>query len=271
MPKSSDIYDVLIIGSGAAGATAALRAAELGLSVMIIEKAPKFGGTSATSGGVMWIPNHGLTSSGKADEDSREETFRYLDQILPAGVRRDRLEVYVDQGREMLAFLRRSGVALDVSTWPDYFPEAAGARSDRAIVAPTFDGRILGDKFALMREQYPRFKLLNRYAMDVIETFTILARGAGWKRTVAKVILRYWADISTRRISHRDRRFTMGNALMGRLYEQIFKRGVALQLDTALEDICVEDGRVVGVSVRHLGHKKKVAGKAGRGDLRGRL
>lgn len=263
MPNNGEQVDVLIVGSGAAGATAALRAAERGLTVKIIEKAPKFGGTSATSGGVMWIPHHGLPSCGTGGEDSREETLRYLDAILPAGVRRDRLDAYIDQGRDMVAFLCDSGVALEVSTWPDYFPDAAGARSDRAIVCPTFDGRKLGDKFALMREQYPRFKLLNRYAMDVVETFSILARGAGWKRTVAKVISRYWTDISTRKLSHRDRRFTMGNALMGRLYEQIFKRGVTLQLDTALEEICVEDGRVAGVTVRHLGHQQQIWARLG--------
>jgi glycine/D-amino acid oxidase-like deaminating enzyme len=68
----SQAYDVVVVGSGAAGAMAALRARELGLSVLIIEKAHKYGGTSATSGGVLWIPNHGLTQNG----DSREQALR---------------------------------------------------------------------------------------------------------------------------------------------------------------------------------------------------
>ena len=57
---NGETYDVVVVGSGAAGAMAALRAAERGLSVLIVEKAHKYGGTSATSGGVLWVPNHRL-------------------------------------------------------------------------------------------------------------------------------------------------------------------------------------------------------------------
>src|SRR3984885_12009716 len=73
-------YDVVVVGSGSAGATAALRACELGLSVLIIEKAHKYGGTSATSGGVLWIPNHGPSKGG----DSREQALEYLNHLVSA-------------------------------------------------------------------------------------------------------------------------------------------------------------------------------------------
>ena len=59
--SATETFDVVVVGSGAAGAMAALRAADLGLSVIIVEKAHKYGGTSATSGGVLWVPNHQLT------------------------------------------------------------------------------------------------------------------------------------------------------------------------------------------------------------------
>lgn len=256
---TKEAHDVLVIGSGAAGATAALRAASLGFSVLIIEKAPKFGGTSATSGGVMWIPAHGLTDS----TDSRVEALRYLDAIITSKVQRARLEAFVDQGARMLAFLKDCGVALSVSAWPDYFPDAPGARSDRAILCPTFDGRRLGAMFPLMREQYARFKLLNRYAMDVSQTFTILARATGWRATIAAILGRYWTDIGTRRLTRRDRRFTMGNALIGRLYEQIFKRGVGVRFDTNLEELLMEGGRVTGVRVSRLGRAYDIFARRG--------
>jgi 3-oxosteroid 1-dehydrogenase len=73
---------------------AALRAAELGLSTLIIEKAHKYGGTSASSGGVLWIPNHGLADNG----DSREQAMRYLDGLVSGPIQRERLEAFVDHG-----------------------------------------------------------------------------------------------------------------------------------------------------------------------------
>ena len=173
----------------------ALRAHEQGLSVLIVEKAHKYGGTSATSGGVMWIPNHGLNGS----DDSREQALEYLSSVTRGPLQRDRLEAYVDQAREMIRFLAAQGVTPIVATWPDYYPDKPGARSDRSIIFGTFDGRELGDKFTLMREQFTRFKLLNRYAMDLAEFFALSARSPGWRRTLLKVLLRYWLDTGTRR------------------------------------------------------------------------
>ena len=115
-------YDVVVVGSGAAGAMAALRARELGLSVLIIEKAHKYGGTSATSGGVLWIPNHGLTKNG----DSREQALEYLNHLVSGNIQRDRLEAFVDQGPEMVRFMQSLGIAVMAATWPDYFPDDAG-------------------------------------------------------------------------------------------------------------------------------------------------
>ena len=154
----SETYDVVVVGSGAAGAMAALRSKELGLSVLILEKAHKYGGTSATSGGVLWVPNHGLSENG----DSREESLKYLNNLVKGAIQRDRLEAFVDQAPQMVRFMSSLGVTVAAATWPDYYPDVPGARSDRSLVCPTFDGTELGDKFTLMREQYTRFKLLNR-------------------------------------------------------------------------------------------------------------
>jgi 3-oxosteroid 1-dehydrogenase len=111
----TEIYDVIVVGSGAAGALAALRAAELGLSVLIVEKAHKYGGTSATSGGVLWIPNHGLTKNG----DSREQALQYLNELVRAPIQRERLEAFVDQGPRMVRFLGSLGIAVVQAQWPD--------------------------------------------------------------------------------------------------------------------------------------------------------
>jgi 3-oxosteroid 1-dehydrogenase len=252
-------YDVVVVGSGSAGATAALRAGELGLSVLIIEKAHKYGGTSATSGGVLWIPNHGLTKGG----DSREQALEYLNHLVSGNIQRDRLEAFVDQGPEMVRFLQSHGIAVMAATWPDYFPDKPGARADRSIICPTFDGRELGEQFTLMREQYTRFKLLNRYAMDLSEFFALSARTKGWRRVLVKILWRYWTDFGTRRISRRDRRFTSGAALIGQIYKRIFERGIEVRLETKLSELLLADGKVSGVRVTSYGRSYDIAARQG--------
>ena len=200
--SATETYDVIVVGSGGAGALAALRAKELGLSVLIVEKAHKYGGTTATSGGVMWIPNNQLTPN----DDNREQALEYLDSLIKSPVNRERLEAYVDRGAEVAKFMKSIGIPLVQATWPDYFAESPGARADRSLVCDTFDGRELGDKFVLMREQYSRFKLLRRYAMDLPEFFAVSTRGPGWIKALLKIFWRYWSDISTRMIGGRDRR-----------------------------------------------------------------
>lgn len=258
----NETYDVVVVGSGAAGAMAALRAADLGLTPIIIEKAHKFGGTSATSGGVMWLPNHQLDGD---KGDSRDATLQYLDSIIGKPVNRARLEAFVDEAPKMAKYLKGVGVDLTAAAWPDYFPDKDGARSDRSVVVPTFDGRELGDdRYALMREQYNRFKLFGRYAMDLTETFSLMMQNKGWRAVAAKVIGRYWADRSTRKVSHRDRRFTQGAALMGSVYNQVFKRGVEVRMETKLETVLVDDtGRVTGVEVSNFGRKYQIKARHG--------
>jgi len=255
----SETYDVIVVGSGAAGAMAALRAQEQGLSVLIVEKAHKYGGTSATSGGVIWIPNHGLGGS----DDSREQALLYLESVTSGPIQRDRLEAYVDQARDMVRFLVAQGITPIVATWPDYYPDRPGARSDRSLVFGTFDGRELGEHFTTMREQFTRFKLLNRYAMDLAEFFALSARSPGWRRTLLKILLRYWSDTGTRRLSARDRRFTNGAALMGPLYKRIFSRAVEVRLETRLEELCSADGRVSGVKVSNFGREYAIQARHG--------
>ena len=255
----AEIYDVIVVGSGSAGAMAAWRAHEQGLSVLIVEKAHKYGGTSAASGGVIWIPNHGLGASG----DSREQALLYLSNITRGAIQRDRLEAYVDQAREMVRFLDGQGIAPIVATWPDYYPDKPGARSDRSLVFGTFDGRELGDKFTLMREQFTRFKLLNRYAMDLAEFFALSARSPGWRRTLIKVLLRYWSDTGTRRIGARDRRFTSGAALMGPIFKRIFSRGIEIRLETKLEELKIVEGRVAGIEVSNFGRRYAIQARHG--------
>lgn len=257
--SGGETYDVVVVGSGAAGAVTALRAAERGLSVIIIEKAHKYGGTSATSGGVLWVPDHQLS----ANDDSREKTLDYLNSIMSGPIQRDRLDAYLDNAPEMARFIKSLGIPLGVAAWPDYYPQAPSARADRSLICDTFDGRQLGEHFTLMREQYNRFKLFTRYSMDVMEFFSISTRAKGWVFTFMKMLRRYWTDFSTRKLTKRDRRFTMGAALMGWMYKHIFARNIEVRLETRLDELIVADRIVAGVKVSHFGRSYEINARHG--------
>jgi len=255
----SETFDVVVVGSGAAGAMAALRASERGLSVLVVEKAHKYGGTSATSGGVLWVPNHQLAPG----DDNREKTLQYLDAVMSGPVQRDRLDAYLTAAPEMAHFVRSLGIPLGVAAWPDYYQQAPSARADRSLICDTFDGRELGEQFPLMREQYNRFKVFGRYSMDVMQFFSLSTRAPGWIKTFLKMAWTYWTDFSTRQVTARDRRFTMGAALMGWLYKHVFARGVELRLETRLDDLIVGDGKVTGVRVSHFGRRYEINARHG--------
>src|SRR5437868_6553961 len=110
-------FDVVVVGSGAGGLVAAVRAAELGLSTVVIEKARFYGGTSATSGGGLWIPCHGIDGA----EDSRADAETYLAAVCKGEFRQDRIASYLDNGPETVRFIEQVGVKMEVIPIPDYF------------------------------------------------------------------------------------------------------------------------------------------------------
>ena len=255
----TESYDVVVVGSGSAGMMAALRASELGLSVLVLEKAHKYGGTSATSGGVLWIPYHRLDGN----TDSREQALQYIESVMSGATRRDRIEAFVDTGAEMLAYMKSTGMQPMAMQWPDYFPEAPGSRADRSVVFPMFDGLSLGKDFTLMREQFTRFKLLNRYSMDFTEAFKIGARAPGWISTLLRVLGRYWLDFAARGLTRRDRHLTLGNALIAPIRKKLTERGVEIRLGTAVHAILTAEGRVYGVEATRFGRTEKIEARHG--------
>jgi 3-oxosteroid 1-dehydrogenase len=258
VPSMSETYDVIVAGSGSAGMMAAVRANELGLKVLVVEKAHKIGGTSATSGGVVWIPNHGLGTS-----DSREDALRYINSVATGPVRQDRIEAFVDTGPKMIRYLQQIGMKPLFMPWPDYFPEKPGSRADRSVVFPLFDGRRLGKLFPLIREQFTRFKLLNRYSMDFDDANTILARGPGWIRIILRLIARYWLDVSTRRLTRRDRWFSLGASLIAPLVQRLAERNVEIRLGAAVRTLIWENGRVAGVETQRFGRTETIRARHG--------
>jgi 3-oxosteroid 1-dehydrogenase len=241
----SDAYDVVVAGSGGAGLLAALRAAHLGLRAIVIEKSHRYGGTSATSGGGLWIPNHGL--AGHVDDEAK--ALEYLGAVTQ-GADPKRLRAYVENGRRMVSYLAEVGIRFDViPDLPDYFSSAPGAVAGRALFPAETDGRLLGDEYLAMRELPYAFKMLNRYSVDLGQSFALSARRFGWRWVAARILLRYWLDIRWRMKTRRDRRATLGASLIAGLRRELQRRGVPVVLNTGLDRLDVAQGRVVGVGL----------------------
>src|SRR5262245_58944327 len=122
----NETFDFIVVGSGAGSMCAGLALRDAGKSVVILEKAALVGGTTATSGGVMWIPNNRFMQS-EGIRDSVEDAVKYLeavavDPLVNPGASRARIRKYVEEAPKMLDFLVSQGIRLRrIPSWPDYY------------------------------------------------------------------------------------------------------------------------------------------------------
>ncbi len=141
----ADVFDVVVVGAGAGGLTAASTAAAQGCSVLLLEQADVVGGTTAISGGMVWIPgNHKTAAAGRPD--SLDAARTYLAETVP-GTDRKRLETFLASGDAAIRDLEaRTSLRLQpVVTYPDYYPDLPGAtRGGRVLEPVPFDARALG-------------------------------------------------------------------------------------------------------------------------------
>jgi 3-oxosteroid 1-dehydrogenase len=261
--------DVLVVGSGAGALTAAATAGALGARAIVIEKTAQFGGTSATSGGAVWLPaTHRAAEAGL--EDSPEEAFQYIRALTDREVPDSKIWAYARGAREMLAWLEQnSEVRYKASPYTDYHPELPGGKMGyRTHDVLPLDARLLGDDFRRMRPPHPATRFLGRISWTVQESGMLLARYPGWQMIIVKLLARYYLDVAERlRGSGRDRFLTLGNALIGRLKLSLDKRGVPLWLNSRLVDLVSEGGRVTGAVVEREGRTLRI--RTGRGVVLG--
>jgi 3-oxosteroid 1-dehydrogenase len=259
-------FDFLVMGSGAGGLTGALFARDLGGDVLVVEKGPHFGGTSAMSGGAIWVPcNHFLPELGV--EDNRELALQYLTNSTRGEVDRARLEAYVDHAPTMVKELEeRSHVKFQpLVGYPDYDDHMEGALpSGRTLGAVPWHAKYLGAAFGELHPCHPQTNLLGSSLLEHAHEAPLLMSTALRSRMVsAWRLARSIGRIPSSWVHGRDPFLTMGQALMARLRASLIERKVPLWLKATITELVTEHGGVVGAVVERDGTKKRVEVRRG--------
>lgn len=260
-----DSWDVIVVGSGAGALTAAIRAHDLGQSVLVVEKADKYGGTSAISGGGIWIPMNPQIE-GLGGEDNFDDAWTYVKTATQGMVPEARLKAYLETGPKMLKWLadktRLTFHALPL--YPDYYQHMPGVRPGFRTMEPSFfDANELGDLWDDLREQSVGTMLMGRISMGQAEAGILFARAPGWFGLTLKLMAKYWTDIGTRLRGRRDRRMALGQALIGALRASMADRNIPLWLNTPFEKLIVQDGQVTGIEVKKDGKTMTLTARRG--------
>ena len=260
-------YDLIVVGSGAGGMTAAVTAADQGLKVLVVEKADQYGGTSALSGGGIWIPNNHYFRA-KGGNDSEELSWTYLKAAVGDRVDERRLRTYLKKAPEMIAWLEKhTRVRYAVAEkYPDYYPHLPGSLpGGRSLDPELFDLSQLGDELHAMREGAPGNMLMGRIAWTARDAHRAMSKSRGWRLMVLWMMLRYKLDFAWRRRtkSKRDRRAALGSSLVASLRASMMDRGIALWLKTDMRELIEEDGRVTGILVEREGQLQRLHARKG--------
>lgn len=246
-PGLSDV-DLVVVGAGAAGLTAATVAALAGLRVRLLEASGFVGGTTAISGGMVWLPaNPKMASVGVAD--TLDDARRYLAATVPPGGPDAALETFLVRGAEALRDLEaRTALQLrPVLPYPDYHPALPGATPGARVLEPLpFDGRELGRAFAHLRPPLPEFTLFGGMMIARPDIPHLRRVGRSWRSTwhVAKLLARHARE---RLGASRGTTLVLGNALAGRLYLSALRAGVDVRTGAAVARLLHEGGRIAGV------------------------
>jgi succinate dehydrogenase/fumarate reductase flavoprotein subunit len=244
--------DLLVIGAGAAGMTAALVGALEGLKTLLCEKSDMVGGTTATSAGTVWIPGN-RQSKIAGIPNTIESARTYLAAILGVDADDDRVRSYLTTGPAVLDYLaeRTSVVFTPPPVHPDYYALPGAAVGGRALSAEPFDGRKLGRNFARVRPPRREFLVLGGMMVGKMDIPSLLhpflsrhhfARAVGLLARQARDRLTY----------ERGTRLVMGNALVARLLYSMLQCAIEIRYQSQLSELIVDKGRVIGGLIKTI-------------------
>ncbi len=259
------LVDVLVIGSGGGGMTAALTAQAAGLDTLVVEKSAHFGGSTALSGGGIWVP--GAPSQRRAGYvPDPEETFAYLKRITEGLVSDARLRTYVDAAPQMMEFLEKRSKWLEFVWKPgyaDYYPELPGGSAlGSTINVPAIDLRTLGAEEQHLLQPLALAPKGIWFAPKDLRLFYQVRQNWRGKAVLVKLIYRMF-----RARVFGDRMAAIGQSLMARMRLALKDQNIPLWLDAPMTElICDSDGgagRVAGAVVERNGRVQRIGARCG--------
>jgi succinate dehydrogenase/fumarate reductase flavoprotein subunit len=256
--------DALVVGSGCGGLSAAVTAGHHGLKVLVVEKEPRFGGTTARSGGWLWIPGTSLARDWGIVE-APDQARTYLRHQAGNSFDAARVDAFLSAGPEAVDFFTtKTAVRFDMPlTFPDYDAEApGGAQGGRSMVTRPFDAHELGPHIRNIGAPLPEltvFGMMLGSGKEIVH-FMRASRSLASALYVAKRLSRHAMDVMR---YGRGMTLTNGNALAGRLAKSAFDLKIPLWLSSPVRELIVEDGAVRGAIVERDGTPVRITAKRG--------
>ncbi|MGH9356582.1 MAG: FAD-dependent oxidoreductase, partial [Terriglobia bacterium] len=257
-------YDLVVLGAGAGGMTAALVGSLEGMSVLLVEKTDQVGGTTAFSSGSVWIPGN-LQQESIGIHGDTEAARQYLDALIDGRAERSLRETFLAAGPKMLRYLeQRTDVRFTIYPhYPDYRQELPGAAEGGRPLEPLpFDGRTLGKHFNRVRAPLPELTLWGGMMVTRAEVARLLRLPWSWSAVAlgAKLSVRYARD---RLRCKRGTRLVLGNALAARLFKNLLDRDVPVWFNARTESLIALGGGVTGLAIDHDGVQVHVRARRG--------